>query len=193
MTERFFRQITAKENLASNIDKAFLDQDWTFGLAGIDYAPLNVKTYMKDILLEKVSFENRNLKLLVACSIIIYKMLYETEQNQKMFAPANIQQYPSLNMIRTLKNTICETYNLAPSAFGDNVVSQSDIEFNNLSPENKKILISAMYNFIYTKIKEVLNLKFDKKDLTIEYKYYTTIYRYIVILLQSLLHNSKQN
>ena len=66
MTERFFRQITAKENLASNIDKAFLDQDWTFGLAGIDYAPLNVKTYMKDILLEKVSFENRNLKLLVA-------------------------------------------------------------------------------------------------------------------------------
>ena len=183
MAEKFFRQVTAKENLASNIDKAFLEQDWTVG--NIDYAPVNLKPYMKDVLLNQVSFEHRNLKLIVACSIIIYKMLYETEENQRLFAPPNIQAIPTLNMIRSLKNEMCATYSLPVTLIG------SDTAYNNLTSENKRSLMSAMYDFVYSRVKQALNLRFEKKDLTAEYKYYTTIYRYIGILLQSLLHKSQ--
>jgi hypothetical protein len=179
MTEKTFRTINPKQYLASKIDQSFADQNWQQD--GIDYAPTNIKNFMKDIIMNYISIDNCNLNLITATSIIVYKMLYENETSQKMFAPKSLNVYSNLNMIRSMKNTILTTYNLPLTS-----INESDTYFNSLPEENRKALMSMMYDFIFEKVIKALNLNFTKKEENIQNKYYTTIYRYIVYILTKL-------
>ncbi len=179
LSQKAFRVKSPLQYLASKIEHSFANANWMQD--GFDYVPLNVKMNIKDIILNRINIENLNLDLIVATMVIVYKMLYDNEQNQKLFGPKTLTSYPNLNMIRSMKNQICTSYSLPMPP-----LNETDIYFNNLPEEMKRNLMSTMYDFVYDKVIKALGVSFVKKDDNVQYKYYATVYRYIVYLLKTL-------
>ncbi len=154
--------LTSIDSLKYNIDKEFQEQTWDHPF--VISPPL--KQVLTDKLINDVPLDYKNLALLTSASVVVYKILYESEEAQKMIVPESMKMYAGqVNFLKIVDNELSQKPQTYPSEF--------------IQPA----LISTWDTLIKFVI-NALNIRFNKKEPLEQYKYYTTIYRYLKFVYQ---------